>query len=158
MKKIITALLACLLLTGCMADGPTEPTLPETYGHKDHTSPAARTKRNFTTETVQDEGRTVYLAYKEPDGCLTRIAQIGNWESPELFCEDNTFFFLQDQLCAITFAGEQTWFYAPDIQLEDILRVADGYVYCSANEGEKFLRIDYTLTTWEEIAREEAKA
>lgn len=158
MKRIIVVLITCLLLAGCGMDGPTEPTLPESFGHADHTSPQARNRRSFSTETADDEGRTVYLVYNEPDGCVTRIAQIGNWEAPELYYEDNTFFFLQGQLCAVAFAGEQTWFSAPDIQLEDILRVEDGYVYCSANKGEVYLRIDYALKNWEEISREEAVA
>ena len=158
MKRIFAALIACLLLMGCSMDGPTEPTVPESFGHTDHTSPQARNRRSFTTEIVDDEGRTVYLVYNEPDGCVTRIAQIGNWEVPELHCDDNIFFYLQDQLCAITFAGEQTWFSAPDIQVEDILRIQDGYIYCSANEGETYLRIDYSLKNWEEISREEAIA
>ena len=158
MKRLIIALTVCLLLAGCTMDGPTVPTLPESFGHTDHTSPQARNRRSFSTETADDEGRTVYLVYNEPDGCVTRIAQIGNWEAPELWFEDNTVFFLQNQLCAVTFAGEQTWFSAPDIQVEDIIRVENGYVYCSANEGEIYLRIDDSLKNWEEISKEEAIA
>jgi len=158
MKRLIFALIACLLLAGCMADGPTEAMVPESFGHGDHTASQARNRRSFSTEIAQDEGRTVYLVYNEPDGCVTRITQIGNWEAPELHCEDNTFFFLQEQLCAVTFAGEQTWFYAPDIQIEDILRIADGYIYCSANDGETYLRIELTLKNWEEISKEDAIA
>ena len=158
MKRMIAALVACLLLAGCGVDGPTEPTVPASFGHTDHTSPQARNRRSFTTEIEDDEGRSVYLVYKEPDGCVTKIAQIGNWEAPELHYDENTFFYLQEQLCAITFAGEQTWFSAPDIRLVDILRVGNGYVYCSANEGETYLRIDYSLKNWEEISKEEAIA
>ena len=38
------------------------------------------------------------------------------------------------------------------------LRIQDGYIYCSANEGETYLRVDYSLKNWEEISKEEAIA
>ena len=156
MKKLVCVIVVCLLLAGCASETYIEETVPYWAGHENHTAAQARNQYNFDTEVADDEGQSVYLVYKEPDGCVTQVAQIGRVKAPSLFCEENTFFYMDGSLCAVTFTGDKSCFLAQDLEVDSILRVKDGNVYCSANEGQIYLCVDVTLTNWKEISKEEA--
>ena len=175
MKRILSLILAMLLLAGCQyMDGwdepignPTQNTELGPAGHADHTAEQARHKDNFFVECVRNEGVTYYLSYREPDGCVSRIYTFGNNDQePKLYIKNRCFYFIESNwertdgiLCAVSFAGEvNKQVFNEDIRLNYIIRLDGDGVYCCANEGETYLKVSLDLGTWETVSREEARS
>ncbi len=182
MKKCIAAcLLIICLLTGCATDEAAETTSELNYDaftvseHIDHHAAQNRKARNFFLENVSGELSVLYLSYNEPDGCVTRVCEVGSdpgWEQrePQLFQQGDAFYYTlidsvnssavesDGYLYRIDFVGNKTSLQVPEGKtMGHIVRTDEGGIYCTANDGETYLRTDLLLTDWEEIAMEDAE-
>lgn len=187
MKRwIIFAFVLSVLLAGCTPAQPNTPTNTQVdtreesidTGHRDHHVTQTREARNFFLEKVAGELPQLYLSYNEPDGCVTRLCEVsGTHDSiriePKLIQQGNAFYYLlyeegygddsgkvlsDGYLYRIDFSGEETHLQVPEgFALGHIIRTDDSYIYCTANEGETYLRADLELTGWEEITEEAAE-
>ena len=171
MKRLIPLVLAVLLVfTGCdlLLPEVTQSTVPYYYGHTDHVAPRARRQSGFFLDTVSNERVTVYLAYNEPDGCVTHVLSFEHWDEPTLFCENRTFYYINKQralidgvesegiLRSVTFEGQTASLIAGDLVLDYIIRTDENYIYCAANQTETYIRANLALTQWEKISADEA--
>lgn len=185
MKKLLIIILA-LFLTGCVP--VQKDTLQESQmntqeesidtGHTDHHSAQTRKARNFFLEHVDNELGELYLAYNEPDGCVTRLCNVtrdphSERLEPQLIHQNNAFYYLlyeegygndygkvlsDGYLYRIDFSGEKTSLQVPEsFTLGHIIRTDESYIYCTANDGKNYLRADLALTGWEETTKETAE-
>ncbi len=184
MKRwIIFAFVLSVLLVGCtpMQTNTQTSTQADTReesidtGHRDHHAAQTRKARNFFFEIDDGELPIRYLSYNEPDGCVTRLCEVSKAArlEPKLIQQGNAFYYLlyeesygeeygkvisDGYLYRIDFSGDKTHLQAPDgFALGHIIRVDESYIYCTANEGENYLRADLEFTGWEEITKEAVK-
>ncbi len=183
---IIFVLTLSVLLAGCTPAQTNTPTNTQTdtreesidTGHRDHHVTQTREARNFFLEKVDGELPQLWLSYNEPDGCITRLCGVPGMHNsiriePKLIQQGNAFYYLlyeegygddygkvlsDGHLYRIDFSGETISLQAPtDFALGHIIRTDQSYIYCTANEGETYLRADLELTAWEEITEEAAE-
>lgn len=157
--------LVCLLC-GCGTDLSGGPTRPTDSGH-DHHAPQMRNRQSFFVEEVRHEGVDWYLAYKELDGCVTRVGLLSSdQEEPDLFYFDSTFYYFtgyydaQRKECtgtinSIGFNGEIASLpWDGEIRPCAIIRVDESGVFCEAEDGVSYIRAELDLSTFEIVPEE----
>lgn len=187
MKRwIVFVFVLSVLLSGCNLVQTNTPTNTQVdtreesidTGHRDHHVAQTREERYFFLEQVDSELPQLCLSYNEPDGCVTRLCEVTNAPAterfePKMVQQSKAFYYLlyeegygddygkvlsDGYLYRIDFSGEKTYLQVSEgFALGHIIRTDDRYIYCTANEGENYLRADLALTGWEEITEEAAK-
>lgn len=171
MKKLIVCMvLLIFIMCGCGINSGSAQTGPTDSGH-DHHAPQARNRISFFTEEVRHEGVDYYLSYNEPDGCVTRVGLLcSNQNKPSLTYHDDVFYYIDGyydsnrqesygNLKSISITGE-----AASILLDGavkpsaIIRIDDSGVYCEADDGESYFRVELDLSELMLVSSEEALA
>lgn len=164
MKKLISVLLCVLLLLcGCALQEDQNGT--EEQGEKihDHTPFFGRKADSFFVYTEKKAEVTDYIiCYEEPDGCITSIAAMGNYEQSFIIHDKLIYYVERDggcALCAIDFAGNVQ----KECQLEESLDTGwllysdDKYVYGTAgsdatSNATYIFQTDWDLSECKQIA------
>lgn len=145
MKKIILLMLCSLfLLCGCAQEqNPDEVDLTTGQGEMAHTHAPVEQRQadRFFVFTEEYPEVTEYsICYEEPDGCITSVATMGNYEQSFIIHDDLIYYVERAggcRLCAIDFAGNVQ----KDYQLEETLNNAwllysdDEYIYGAGDSG-----------------------
>ena len=164
MKKLISVLLCVLLLLcGCALQEDQYET--EGQGEKihDHTPFFRRQADSFFVYTEKKAEVTDYIiCYEEPDGCITSIAAMGNYEQSFIIHDKLIYYVERDggcRLCAIDFAGNVQ----NECQLEESLDTGwllysdDKYIYGAAGSDASsnatyIFQTDWDLSECKQIA------
>ena len=169
MKRIIISLMFLVyILCGCGLNTDAGRTEPTDSGH-DHHAPQVRNRISFFTEEVRHEGVDYYLSYNEPDGCVTRVGLLtSNQDKPSLFYHNDVFYFfdgyydsnrqeMEGNLKSISITGQgASLLLDGEVRPSAIIRVDDSGVYCEADDGQSYFRIELDLSAMEPVSAEEA--
>ncbi|MBR5569300.1 MAG: hypothetical protein IKW10_00205 [Oscillospiraceae bacterium] len=110
-----------------------------------------------------------YLSYNEPDGCVTRVGLLtSNQDKPSLFYHNDVFYFfdgyydinrqeMEGNLKSISITGQgASLLLDGEVKPSAIIRVDDSGVYCEADDGQSYFRIELDLSAMEPVSAEEA--
>ncbi len=145
-------------------------TRPTDSGH-DHHAPQVRNRISFFTEEVRHEGVDYYLSYNEPDGCVTRVGLLcTNQNKPSLSYHNDVFYYIDGyydsnrqesygNLKSISITGEvASLLLEGDVKPSAIIRIDDTGVYCEADDGDSYFRVELDLSAMMLVSNEEALA
>ena len=157
MKRLLSFFAVLLLLTGCASNSETRQT--EASQH-DHFAPQVRQEELFYLEEEQmPECTMYYLAYKEPDGCVTRIYSFMN-DKPKMYACESAFYYIfndSDALERVSFTGEYSSLRLDgDSSIEYIVRTSEDGIYCAVDQGNGYIRVALDLGAWETVSAEQA--
>lgn len=169
MKRVIISLMCLVsMLCGCGMNTDAGQTVSTVSGH-DHHAPQVRNRISFFTEEVRHEGVDYYLSYNEPDGCVTRVGLLtSNQNKPSLSYHNDVFYFIdgyydsnrqemEGNLKSISITGEEASLLLDgEVKPSAIIRVDDSGVYCEADDGESYFRVELDLSAMELVSAEEA--
>lgn len=144
MKRIISLVLCTLLLCGCtQKQNPDEVDMTAGQDEMVHTHTPVEQRqvdRFFVFAEEQPEVTEYSICYEEPDGCITSVATMGNYEQSFIIHDDLLYYVERAggcRLCAIDLAGNVQ----KECQLEENLDNAwllyndDEYIYGVGGSG-----------------------
>lgn len=126
-----------------------------------HTPDEKRQADSFIVHAEVSEITDYIICYQEPDGCITPVATMGNYEQPFMI-HDNLIYYVERKggcrLCAIDFAGNVHKEYQLEESLDRgwIVFSDDKYIYGAAESGlspsaSYIFQADWSLTECKQI-------
>lgn len=144
MKRIILLMLCILLLCGCTPKQNTDEA-DMTTGQEEtvhtHTPVEQRhADRFFVVAEEQPEVTEYSICYEEPDGCITSVVTMGNYEQSFIIHDDLIYYVERAggcRLCAIDFAGNIQKKYQLEETVDNawLLYNDDEYIYGAGGSG-----------------------